>query len=118
MSKQEYDTNLKFGQGILIKGFKTDGNDQGLLTAQGFADVKVKYETCDDILYFKNYRNAIFQILPAGSFELNDELQKALIENQGHEDTPNIRILRARAQSEKDQFELNIEKYPRSHSAI
>ena len=43
MSKQEFDTHLKFGQGILIEGFKTDGKDLGLLTAQGFADIKVKY---------------------------------------------------------------------------
>jgi len=34
---------LKFGQGVLIKGFKTEGNDQGFLTAQGFADIKAKY---------------------------------------------------------------------------
>ena len=30
----------------------------------------------EDILYFKNYRNAIFEILPAGNFEINDELEK------------------------------------------
>lgn len=110
MSKEQSDTHLKFGQGILIEGFKPDGIDVGLLTAQGFADLKVKYQTYDDILYFKNYRNSIFQILPAGNFELNDELQKALIENEGHEDTPNIKILKARAESEKYQFQLNIEK--------
>jgi len=81
MSKDEYDKNLKYGQGIIIEGFKTDGYDTGYLTAQGFADIKVKYETSDDILYFKNYRNSLFKILPAGNFELNDELQKALIEN-------------------------------------
>jgi hypothetical protein len=63
------------------------------------------------LLFFKNYRNSIFQILPAGNFELNDELQKALIENEGEADTSNIRILKARAESERVQFELNIEKY-------
>jgi hypothetical protein len=99
---------LKFGQGILIEGFKTDGVDKGFLTTQGFADIKAKYETYDDLLYFKNYRNSIFQILPAGNFELNDELQKALIENEGQEETSNIRILKSRAESEKFQFELNI----------
>jgi hypothetical protein len=102
---------------VLIEGFKTDGLDQGFLTAQGFADIKAKYETYDDLLFFKNYRNSIFQILPAGNFELNDELQKALIENEGESDTSNIRILKARAESERVQFELNIEKYPPRHSA-
>lgn len=63
---------MRFGQGILIEGFKAVGDDRGLLTAKGFADVKAKYETYDDILYFKNYRNGIFQILPAGNFELSD----------------------------------------------
>jgi hypothetical protein len=43
MSKAESDTHLRFGHGILIEGFKTDGVDVGLLTAQGFADIKVKY---------------------------------------------------------------------------
>ncbi len=43
MSKQEFDTHLKFGQGILIEGFKTEGEDKGFLTAQGFADIKAKY---------------------------------------------------------------------------
>ena len=89
----------------------------GYLTAQGFADIKVKYETSDDTLYFKNYRNSLFQILPAGNFELNDELQNTLVENEGQEDTPNIKILRARAESEKYQFDLNIAKYPSPHPA-
>lgn len=43
MSKLEYDSHLKFGQGILIEGFKTEGEDVGFLTAQGFADIKAKY---------------------------------------------------------------------------
>ena len=43
MSKDEYDKYLKYGQGIIIEGFKTDGYDTGYLTAQGFADIKVKY---------------------------------------------------------------------------
>jgi len=63
---------LKFGQGILIQGYKEKNNDRGFLTAKGFADIKAKYETFDDVLYFKNYRNGIFQMLPAGNFELND----------------------------------------------
>lgn len=63
---------MKFGQGILIQGYKEKNNDRGFLTAKGFADIKAKYETFDDVLYFKNYRNGIFQMLPAGNFELND----------------------------------------------
>jgi hypothetical protein len=43
MSKDEYDSHLKFGQGILIEGFKAEGHDNGFLTAQGFADIKAKY---------------------------------------------------------------------------
>ena len=88
---------MKYGQGIIIEGFKTEGVDTGYLTAQGFADVNVKYETSDDILFFKNYRNSLFQILPKGNFELSDELEKALIDNEGKPDTENIRILKARA---------------------
>jgi hypothetical protein len=42
------------------------------MTAKGFADTRARFETYDDILYFKNYRNAIFQVLPASSFDLND----------------------------------------------
>lgn len=68
MSKSDTDTHLRFGQGILIQGYKEKDNDLGFLTAKGFADIKTKYETYDDVLYFKNYRNAIFQILPAGNF--------------------------------------------------
>jgi hypothetical protein len=69
------------------------------------------------LLYFKNYRNSIFQILPAGNFELSDELQKALIENEGEPENSNIRILKNRAESEKKQFELNKEKYFSSYKA-
>lgn len=49
------------------------------------------------MLYFKNYRNAIFQIIPAANFEINDELRKKL--EISNEETPNIRILKARAKS-------------------
>lgn len=75
MSKDEQDTHLKFGQGILVEGFRTE-EWKGLLTVKGYADINAKYETYDDILYFKNYRDAIFQIIPAGNFEINDELVK------------------------------------------
>lgn len=74
---------MKYGQGILIQGYKEKNQDLGFLTAKGFADIKAKYETYDNVLYFKNYRNAIFQMLPAGNFELNDELHKAKIDNEG-----------------------------------
>ena len=74
MSKDDRDTLLKYGQGILLKGYKTE-SDKGFLTAKGFADNRARYETFDDILYFKNYRNGIFQVIPTGSFEINDELQ-------------------------------------------
>jgi hypothetical protein len=50
------------------------------MTTKGFADTRARFETYDDILYFKNYRNAIFQVLPASSFDINDEL-RFLIEN-------------------------------------
>ncbi len=69
---------LRYGQGILLKGFKEKKDDIGFLTAKGFADTMAKYETFRDILYFKNYRNAIFQIIPAANFEINDELRKIL----------------------------------------
>ena len=42
MSKDETDTHLKYGQGILIKGFK-EKDDIGFLTAKGFADATAKY---------------------------------------------------------------------------
>ena len=42
MSKDETDTHLKYGQGILIKGFK-EKDDIGYLTAKGFADATAKY---------------------------------------------------------------------------
>ena len=75
MSKDEKDTYLRYGQGIIIKGYKADNDpDQGYLTVRGFADIKGNYETVEDILYFKNYRNGIFEFLPAGNFEINDEL--------------------------------------------
>ena len=44
----------------------------GLLTTKGYADEKAKYETYSNILYFQNYRDAIFQIIPAGNFEIHD----------------------------------------------
>jgi hypothetical protein len=43
MSKSDTDTHLRFGQGILIQGYKEKDNDLGFLTAQGFADIKTKY---------------------------------------------------------------------------
>lgn len=77
MSKSETDTFLRYGQGILLKGYKPEKDPlQGCLTVKGFADTKCNYETYDDILFFKNYRNAIFEFLPAGNFEINDELTK------------------------------------------
>ena len=43
MSKGEFDTHLKFCQGILIQGFRTsEEGGGGLLTAKGYADVNVK----------------------------------------------------------------------------
>lgn len=76
MSKDERADYLEYGQGILISGFSTGGEDQGFLTAKGFADTMAKYETYKNLLYFKNYRNVLFQIVPAANFELNDELRK------------------------------------------
>lgn len=102
MSKDEKNDYLKYGQGILIKGFKDKQEDIGFLTAKGFADTKAKYETFKNILYFKNYRNAIFQIIPAANFELNDELRK--IQEISNEENNNVRILKARAESEAQQF--------------
>ena len=46
------------------------------MTVRGFADTRANYETISDVLFFKNYRNGIFQFLPAGNFEINDELFK------------------------------------------
>ena len=80
MSKDEKDDYLRYGQGILLRGFKSEKerSDIGFLTAKGFADTTAKYETYKNLLYFKNYRNAIFQIIPAANFEINDELRKKL----------------------------------------
>lgn len=97
MSKDESNSNLCYGQGILLKGFKQKQEDIGFLTAKGFADTTAKYETFKNILYFKNYRNAIFQIIPAANFELNDELRK--IQEISSEENNNVRILKARAKS-------------------
>jgi hypothetical protein len=77
------------------------------MTTKGFADTRARFETYDDILFFKNYRNAIFQILPASSFDINDEL-KFLVENNLDNIGGNIKILKAKAKSEQDQFELTI----------
>lgn len=70
MSKDEKDDYLRYGQGILLRGFKSEAerSDIGFLTAKGFADTTAKYETYKNLLYFKNYRNAIFQIIPAANF--------------------------------------------------
>jgi len=61
-----------------------------------------KYETFKNILYFKNYRNAIFQIIPAANFEINDELRK--FQEISSEENANYKILVARSKSEKEQF--------------
>lgn len=77
------------------------------MTTKGFADTRARFETYDDILFFKNYRNAIFQILPASSFDINDEL-RYLVENNIEGTGGNLEILKAKAKSEHDQFDLNI----------
>lgn len=44
MSKDQKDDYLKYGQGILIKGFTSNKEeDQGFLSAKGFADTTAKY---------------------------------------------------------------------------
>jgi hypothetical protein len=68
------------------------------MTTKGFADTRARFETYDDILYFKNYRNAIFQILPASSFDINDELY-SLMENNIDNNGSNLEIVRAKAKS-------------------
>ena len=98
-----------YGQGILIEGFTTGGEDLGFLTAKGFADTMALYETYKDILYFKNYRNTLFQIVPAANFELNDELRK--LREMYNEENANMKILAARSASEAEQFELGIKAY-------
>lgn len=102
MSKDEHDDYLRYGQGILIKGFTSIEEDAGFLTAKGFADTTAKYETFKNILYFKNYRNALFQIIPAANFEINDELRK--FQEISSEENANYKILVARSKSEKEQF--------------
>ena len=77
------------------------------MTTKGFADTRARFQTYDDILYFKNYRNAIFQILPASSFDINDQL-RFLLENSIDNTGNNVQILKAKAKSEHDQFDLNI----------
>ena len=85
------------------------------MTAKGFADTTAKYETFKNIFFFKNYRNTIFQIVPAANFEINDELRK--VQEITQEENTNVRILKARAASEEEQFKLHIEKYPFLHLA-
>ena len=41
MSKSETATNLQYGQGILIKGYKLES--AGILTAKGFADTRARF---------------------------------------------------------------------------
>lgn len=41
MSKQEFDTHLRYGQGILIKGYKEESN--GIMTTKGFADTRARF---------------------------------------------------------------------------
>ena len=44
MSKDENDSNLRYGQGIIVKGYKGQTDpDQGYLTVRGFADIKANY---------------------------------------------------------------------------
>mgnify|MGYP000876432740 CR=1 FL=1 len=106
MSKKEFDTHLRFGQGLLIQGFRAgEDGSMGLLTVKGYADKNVKYETYQDILYFQNYRDAIFQIIPAGNFEINDELTKSYLSEDIRKKLEN------RAKTESSQFELNVERY-------
>ena len=46
MSKDESDTYLRYGQGIIVKGYKQETDpDQGYMTVRGFADIKANYET-------------------------------------------------------------------------
>ena len=110
MSKDQKDDYLRYGQGILIQGFTSDKEeDQGFLSAKGFADTTAKYETYKDILYFKNYRNAIFQIIPAANFQLNDQLRK--LQEITTEENTNYKILVARSKSQEDQFNILRQKY-------
>lgn len=117
MSKDESDTYLRFGQGIIVKGYKAETDpDQGYLTVRGFADVRANYETVEDILFFKNYRNAIFEFLPAGNFEINDELEKLkskVVDSPDEEAEKNkmIQSLSPRADSERVQFDLAYKRY-------
>jgi hypothetical protein len=39
-----------------------------MLCAKGYADILAKYATFEDILFFQNYRDGIFQVIPAGNF--------------------------------------------------
>lgn len=43
MSKDQNETLLKYGQGILVQGYKSPGDGLGFLTAKGFADSQAKY---------------------------------------------------------------------------
>ena len=103
--KDQNDKFLRFGQGILIQGYNP--GSEGVLTAKGFADIRALFETYDDILYFKNYRNSIFQILPASSFDIHDEL-KHISDNNLTTTQSNLEVLKAKQHSEKKQFELTI----------
>lgn len=94
MSKDQSNTCLRYGQGILAKGYNE--GSEGVLTAKGFADIRALFETYDDVLYFKNYRNSIFQILPASSFDINDEL-KYIVDNNLSTTGSNISMLKAKA---------------------
>jgi hypothetical protein len=43
MSKDEKDDFLRYGQGILLKGFTEQKSNYGFLTAKGFADTTATY---------------------------------------------------------------------------
>lgn len=73
------------------------------MTVRGFADTRANYETISDVLFFKNYRNGIFQFLPAGNFEINDELFKLkskVVDKEGQQQLKRaIETLETRAKS-------------------
>ncbi|CAD8053653.1 unnamed protein product [Paramecium sonneborni] len=91
--------NLKYGSIVRIQG-KTDSGGQGFISAKGFFDKAVYYQTYEDLNDLNNFREGLFQLLPRGSFEIHDEYYKMKAKNKG---------LLYRVKSEKEQYLAMIE---------
>ena len=95
---------LKYGQIIRIRA---DEFANCFLTSKSYTDQNVYFQIYNkedtflsggqDIINISNYREALFEVLPTSSFEINDEMNSQRDEAKKAESAP-------RAKTEADQF--------------